>query len=369
MILIEPRAAADVRQTTGADGPSIHSAKPSAPSSRSLRHAVVAGEVPIALYLAAGFVAAAGALELVISGVADTDSYAGAAVVSVVLAVLGLLAHHVRAVRAHAAWLFAVAMVLTAAWMIQLFIESPGTARTGYMAIILMSLGPIILEWVPWLVAGAVITTASVAVSGTAADAQQETWLAVCLLAMAVGAILMFLRRRSLAAIAEARELAEERAITDTLTGLLNRTGVQAMVPGLWATAHRLSQPVVVAFVDVDGLKAANDTHGHDLGDEILRTVADALRATMRQGDVVARWGGDEFIAVGMGIEPDATALQERIVGHLCASGIDPTRWPGRVSVGTAYAMPQVSDIHRLIAEADERMYAARRLRPAAEHA
>lgn len=347
----------------GLGGAAIHDAKRSSVSATSLRRSVVAAEVPIALYLAAGLVAAAGAVELGVSGITDTDSYAGAILVSVVLATVGVLTHRVAMIRSPAAWVFATAMVLTAGWMIQVFLEAPGTARTGYIAIILMSLGFIILEWLPWLTASLIITSASLIAATSAQGAQWTTWLAVCLVAMAVGSILMFLRRRSLAAIAEARQLAEDRAITDTLTGLLNRTGVKAMIPGLWATANRLSQPIVVAFVDVDGLKAANDTHGHDFGDDVIKAVADALRSTMRQGDILARWGGDEFIAIGMGIEPDAATLQDRLQARLSASGIDPAMWPGRVSVGTAHAMPQTATIDTLISEADARMYQARRAR------
>lgn len=216
--------------------PPIHVAKTNSAPATALRRGVVAAEVPIALYLAAALVAVAGVVELGVSGITDTDSYAGALIVSVALAVLGVLTYRVTIIRTRAAWVFATGMVLAAGWLIQVFMEAPGTARTGYIAIILMSLGPIILEWLPWLTASLVITTASVIAANSAQGAQWTTWLAVCLVAMAVGSILMFLRRRSLAAIAEARQLAEDRAITDTLTGLLNRTGVKAMIPGLWAT-------------------------------------------------------------------------------------------------------------------------------------
>ena len=317
----------------------------------------------MALLLAAALVAAAGVVELWISGIADTDSYTGAIVVAVLLAILGLVTRRLLVLRTHAAWVFGAAMIVTAAWLLQVFSEAPGTARTGYVAVILMSVGPISLEWLPWLTASLVISGASVYVARYGEGPQWSTWLTVSLVAMAVGSILMFLRRRSLADIAEARQLAEERAISDTLTGLLNRTGVTAMLPGLVATAHRLSQPIVVAFVDVDGLKAANDTHGHEFGDEVLVAVADALRATMREGDIVARWGGDEFIAIGMGIEPESSTLEKRLRERLSAAAIDHEKWPGHVSVGTAHAMPQAVSVEQLIDEADTRMYDRRRER------
>lgn len=320
-------------------------------------------EVPTALFIVAGLLLVLSFVELVHAGAMAVDSYAGAGTASILLFLLGAAIRRSLRMRQASSWLFASAMVVVLAWMLSAFWQSPGLAHTGYIAVLLVALGPIVLEWGPFLSGGSVMTAATVATAWTNSWGQPIAWVSTCLLAMFVGAVLLYLRRRSLAAVAAARDLAEQRAITDPLTHVLNRTGLDAMLPGLTATALRLDQPVVVTFIDIDGLKATNDTHGHEYGDEVITCVANAIKAAARQGDLIARWGGDEFLMVGMGIESEPAAISERIHRHIEASGIDLGRWDGRISVGSAHAMPSAITIDALISRADEQMYAARRAR------
>jgi diguanylate cyclase (GGDEF)-like protein len=100
----------------------------------------------------------------------------------------------------------------------------------------------------------------------------------------------------SMRANEEQRDLLHERATHDSLTGLLNRgAAVEALNRDL-ARARRGGQALALLFIDLDGLKLINDTFGHEGGDAAIRAVAEALRATTRQADVVARVGGDEFV-------------------------------------------------------------------------
>ncbi len=82
----------------------------------------------------------------------------------------------------------------------------------------------------------------------------------------------------------------------DDLTGVLRRaTGELALAREIHRS-RRLGQPLVIAMIDIDGLKLVNDTQGHIAGDGVVRSVPDAITATLRAYDVVARWGGDEFV-------------------------------------------------------------------------
>lgn len=104
----------------------------------------------------------------------------------------------------------------------------------------------------------------------------------------------------------------------DPLTGLLNRGALLDHAPALFTHAHAHQGSVVVMFADLDKFKAINDTRGHAAGDEVLRGVADILRANIRSEDLAARYGGDEFLLVlrDLALE-DAEEVARRIQSQL----------------------------------------------------
>ena len=87
-------------------------------------------------------------------------------------------------------------------------------------------------------------------------------------------------------------------ASTDELTGLLNRRGFEKMLKRTLASAQRHGETGVIAFIDIDGFKSINDTHGHEAGDQVLKHVSMLLNEQIRKSDIVARIGGDEFAMV-----------------------------------------------------------------------
>ncbi|AKJ64226.1 GGDEF domain-containing protein [Kiritimatiella glycovorans] len=84
----------------------------------------------------------------------------------------------------------------------------------------------------------------------------------------------------------------------DTLTGILNRRGIEQVFSQQLAIGLRYRRPLAVLLLDLDGFKAVNDREGHPAGDEMLRAFADFLRRAVRGSDVCGRWGGDEFLVV-----------------------------------------------------------------------
>lgn len=143
----------------------------------------------------------------------------------------------------------------------------------------------------------------------------------------------------------------------DALTGAyLRGAGVLALDREI-ARVRRQDQQLMVAFVDIDGLKSMNDTRGHAAGDQLLIAVADTLRSRLRSYDVVVRYGGDEFVGVAAGLEPDVFRNRFSVI-HDDLVGI------ASISVGFAELVPGDTS-NSILARADAAMYLNRRDRAA----
>ena len=156
---------------------------------------------------------------------------------------------------------------------------------------------------------------------------------------------------------------AETAASTDALTGLPNRRYFDEFC-GLLARRRRADDAVGVLMVDIDHFKALNDTFGHPVGDEVLRAVAGAIAGAVREGDVPARVGGEEFAVLlrnpGEGVALEVGERVRSAVGRLDLSSFGP---PGvTVSVGVAVAGSADQPISELVDQADHALYRAKRL-------
>lgn len=149
----------------------------------------------------------------------------------------------------------------------------------------------------------------------------------------------------------------------DPLTGLHNRRFAQAELPRLVDAARASGKPLAVALIDVDHFKLINDRVSHAAGDAVLRRVAELLRTHCRDGDLVVRYGGDEFLVAFPGLEAqDAGRIAERLRTAVAAEEWSQTTPGGRVtlSIGVTHA-DELSDPAGLIDAADVRLYAAKR--------
>lgn len=160
-----------------------------------------------------------------------------------------------------------------------------------------------------------------------------------------------------------ANDLAEEMrelATHDPLTGLANRRGMNEAMARAWATAKRAGHPVSILLADLDGFKRINDERGHEAGDDVLKAVAQRMLANRRAGDLVARWGGEEFVIMLSG-HPHETSVSiaERIDAIIQASPVETRDGPinASASIGVATAMPEQCDIEELVRRADADMY------------
>jgi diguanylate cyclase (GGDEF)-like protein len=174
---------------------------------------------------------------------------------------------------------------------------------------------------------------------------------AVLVVACSCPAAIVVLLRRQL----------DRAVVTDPLTGLLNRRGLDLAFPSLVAKAARSGVPVAVLLADVDHFKQVNDELGHQVGDEVLRLVADATVSAVRSEDVVVRFGGEELAVVLVAPADHVRDVARRIRREVEQMA---TPRPVTVSIGAAWAPAGPDEtglLDLLIRQADDRMYEAKR--------
>jgi diguanylate cyclase (GGDEF)-like protein/PAS domain S-box-containing protein len=170
-------------------------------------------------------------------------------------------------------------------------------------------------------------------------------------------------RRDAELRLSASEERYRELALRDALTGLANRRLLDELLTIALARTSRSGTSLVVSYLDLDGFKAINDEHGHAVGDAVLEEVGRRLRAAVRDADVIARVGGDEFVVV-QECPPDQTERAAARLDHLMSEAITLEGATIRcgVSVGSVVAEHErAADV--LVAAADAAMYLVKRRR------
>ncbi len=177
-----------------------------------------------------------------------------------------------------------------------------------------------------------------------------------------IGGIELFTDLSPRLALQEQVEELRKLALIDALTGLPNRRHLEACVHARLAELQRSGAGFGLLFIDIDHFKRFNDTHGHDIGDRVLKIVSDTLSLSVRPFDTVCRWGGEEFA----GVFPHANAPVLRGIAERLRELVSQSRVEAgsealsvTVSVGGALGTP-ADTIETLVKRADELMYASK---------
>ncbi|MCL1067828.1 sensor domain-containing diguanylate cyclase [Shewanella olleyana] len=165
--------------------------------------------------------------------------------------------------------------------------------------------------------------------------------------------------------------IAEKYACTDPLTELNNRRGFKEFTESKWQEIVEAQHNVSIALIDIDYFKQVNDTHGHNIGDEVLKLVAKAIADSCRDGDIAARWGGEEFIVLLPNTSRDGAIMQAEHIREAIES-ISFDTLNGELTLtasigvaGTVAGKFELSSIHQgtleaLIKNADRALYIAK---------
>lgn len=147
-------------------------------------------------------------------------------------------------------------------------------------------------------------------------------------------------------------------AAVDALTGLMNRRVFEEALRAELSRTERLGERAGLLLFDIDNFKAINDTYGHHVGDEVLRSVAATFESSSRDFDTVARWGGEEFMVLAPGCDPEAAAAAaERLRAEIARAPLPVSL---TVSAGVAVAPTDARDVEGLLKAADSALYAAK---------
>ncbi|MFT5690223.1 MAG: two-component system cell cycle response regulator, partial [Planctomycetota bacterium] len=152
-------------------------------------------------------------------------------------------------------------------------------------------------------------------------------------------------------------------AMTDSLTDLPNRRYAMKRLEMEWSNSMRSSAPFSAITIDIDFFKKVNDTHGHDVGDVVLKETSRSIQRVLRRGDTCARMGGEEFVVICPGTTLEAARqVAERIRIAVARNHIDAGTFSGTVtaSLGVSARLEGKDSVHMLLKRSDEAVYEAK---------
>jgi diguanylate cyclase len=184
----------------------------------------------------------------------------------------------------------------------------------------------------------------------------------IAMLTIRVAGMREHLHRQNMA-LSGALEQIQRLATRDDLTGLVNRRHMSELLAGEKARHARTGHPASLALIDIDLFKRVNDEHGHAAGDAVLKTFAETAAACLRASDVLARWGGEEFLLM-LPATDAAPALRcvERIRERLAGVSFDHIHPGLKITFSAGLSVLEATDtVQALVERADQAMYQAKR--------
>ena len=179
-----------------------------------------------------------------------------------------------------------------------------------------------------------------------------------------VGAVEIFNDNSSQMALRQRFNELQEMALYDELTGIANRRYIEMNLKTRFGEMRRYGRIFGVLFIDIDHFKEINDTYGHDVGDRVLKMVADTLVNNLRAFDILGRWGGEEFVSVVVNVNEEllsSIAHRFRFLVEQSRLSVESVALRVTVSIGATLARPK-DTVKTLMKRADRLMYRSKQL-------
>ena len=316
---------------------------------RRLRAAAQA--IPLALSLLAGVVIVI--MTLILAFVSSTIKPLQVAVyaVAIVMLIWAQVCSHASLAPRAVIWSWTL-LVLALIVLISIFgiINDDEIAMT-YAVMLFILLPTISISWPVSLIGGGigliVLTWAGIAINKL--DSLQ--WSIAALAAFGAGLVALGVRRNSIDRILLEEMKCQLLATTDPLTRCMTRSALQVLAPSVLEAAAAAGQPVHLAMVDIAGMGKINGDYGTDYGDAVIIGVCQAVQQAAPHPDLVARWDGDCFVVLGVGVGPSAESLERSILEAVAERGIALGKRPIEVRVAAVSApaadRPLEDFIHR----------------------
>lgn len=158
-------------------------------------------------------------------------------------------------------------------------------------------------------------------------------------------------------------EMEQAFASTDSLTGLANSRTFCEQLERERERTKRYGRPFTIAYIDLDNFKYVNDTQGHDVGDLVLRCVAETITRATRRTDTIARLGGDEFAGLFPETDSETSLSLMRQIQSCLLDTMNQNAWPVTFSIGAVTFQKPMDSVREMINEADHLMYSVKKAR------
>jgi GGDEF domain-containing protein len=226
-------------------------------------------------------------------------------------------------------------------------------------SLILMSIyAPLAMRWRPAIVGGAIMIVIY-CIEAASTGISDIRWFLAGPIAVGASLILLKLRLITISSLAEERVAMQKVATTDTVTGVLTRTGLMPLIPSLAGAAHRVEQPVQVTVLRVDNADELAQTYSPVYRDELLSAVADAARRRSNLGDLVARWAPDTFLIVGFGSDEAEQEMLDRVLAEIGDLELTLGKEAPQVSAASASGDPLSDTFESLVMTAENQALSA----------